>query len=232
MRNLFRLFVPLIINPYYYFKKFKKNTFINFFNYEKSPYNRLSLISLAISQAIIKKGYENCNYLEIGCFDNKAFDTIPLPLEQKIGVDPLRGGTHRMTSDVFFSNNKKKFDVIFIDGLHSYDQCSKDCTNSIKFLNEDGIIILHDMMPRHKTEESAEFSGDVWKVAFELCQSENVKFVIANIDQGVGLLKITTNPNYIKQPKIKDKVFNDYKNFYYKQLPSVNVKTALDFIKS
>jgi hypothetical protein len=232
MRNLFRLFVPLIINPYYYFKKFKKNTVNNFFDYEKSPYNRLSLISLAISQTIMKKGYENCNYLEIGCFDNKAFDTIPLPLEQKIGVDPLRGGTHRMTSDVFFSNNKKKFDVIFIDGLHSYDQCSKDCTNSINFLNEDGIIILHDMMPRHKTEESPKFSGDVWKVAFELCQSENVKFVIANIDQGVGLLKITTNPTYIKQPEIKDKIFSDYKNFYYKQLPSVNVKTALDFIKS
>ena len=88
------------------------------------------------------------------------------------------------------------------------------------------------MMPRHKTEESPKFSGDVWKVAFELCQSENVKFVIANIDQGVGLLKITTNPTYIKQPEIKDKIFSDYKNFYYKQLPSVNVKTALDFIKS
>ena len=232
MRNLFRLFVPLIINPYYYFKKFKNNTVNNFFDYEKSPYNRLSLISLAISQTMMKKGYENCNYLEIGCFDNKAFDTIPLPLEQKIGVDPLRGGTHRMTSDVFFLKNKKKFDVIFIDGLHSYDQCSKDCTNSINFLNEDGIIILHDMMPRHKTEESPKFSGDVWKVAFELCQSENVKFVIANIDQGVGLLKITTNSNYIKLPEIKDKTFNDYKNFYHKQLPSVNVKTALDFIKS
>jgi len=232
MRNLFRLFVPLIINPYYYFKKFKNNTVNNFFDYEKSPYNRLSLISLAISQTMMKKGYENCNYLEIGCFDNKAFDTIPLPLEQKIGVDPLRGGTHRMTSDVFFLKNKKKFDVIFIDGLHSYDQCSKDCTNSINFLNEDGIIILHDMMPRHKTEESPKFSGDVWKVAFELCQSENVKFVIANIDQGVGLLKITTNSSYIKLPEIKDKTFNNYKNFYHKQLPSVNVKTALDFIKS
>ena len=105
MRNLFRLFVPLIINPYYYFRKFKKITVKNFFDYEKSPYNRLSLISLAISQTIMKRGYENCNYLEIGCFDNKAFDTIPLPLEQKIGIDPLRGGTHRMTSDVFFSNN-------------------------------------------------------------------------------------------------------------------------------
>jgi hypothetical protein len=107
VRNLFRLLVPLIINPYYYIRKFKRNLVNNFFEYEKSPYNRLSLISLVIIQTILKKGYENCNYLEIGCFDNKAFDTIPPPLKQKIGIDPLRGGTHRMTSDVFFSNNKK-----------------------------------------------------------------------------------------------------------------------------
>ena len=52
------------------------------------------------------------------------------------------------------------------------------------------------------------------------------------MDQGVGLLKITSNSNYIKQLEIKNKNFDDYKNFYYKQLPSVNIKTALDFIKS
>ena len=232
MRNLFRLFVPLIINPYYYFGKFKRNDADNFFDYEKKPYNRLSVISLAISQVIMKKGYENSNYLEIGCFDDKAFNSIPLPLEQKIGIDPVQGGTHRMTSDDFFSSNKKKFDVIFIDGLHTYEQCSKDCINAMNFLNKDGIIIFHDMMPRHKTEESPKFSGDVWKVAYDLTKSKNVNFIIANMDQGVGLLKVTSNSNYIKQLEIKNKNFDDYKNFYYKQLPSVNIKTALDFIKS
>ena len=88
MRNLFRLFLPLIFNPYYYIKKFKKITNNNFFEYEKKPYNRLSLISLAISKVFIKKGFDSCNYLEIGCFDNKAFDIIPLSLKKKIGVDP------------------------------------------------------------------------------------------------------------------------------------------------
>jgi hypothetical protein len=84
----------------------------------------------------------------------------------------------------------------------------------MKFLNEDGRIILHNMLPRHKAEESMEFSGDVWKVAYELSISENVKFIIANIDQGVGLLKLLNNSKYIKQPEIKNKTFNDYKNFY------------------
>ena len=66
----------------------------------------------------------------------------------------------------------------------------------MKFLNEDGRIILHNMLPRHKAEESMEFSGDVWKVAYELSISENVKFIIANIDQGVGLLKLLNNSKF------------------------------------
>ena len=49
MRNLFRLFIPLIINPYYYFKKIKKKMIKNRFNYENALYNRVSFISLAIA---------------------------------------------------------------------------------------------------------------------------------------------------------------------------------------
>ena len=231
MRNIFRLFIPLIINPYYYIKKIKKKLIQNFFEYENTPYNRLSFISLSIAKIILKKDYQNCNYLEIGCFDNKAFNTVPLPLSQKIGIDPQRGGTHKMTSDHFFLTNKKYFDVIFIDGLHSYEQCSKDCINSIKFLNNGGLIILHDMLPRSKTEETQKYSGDVWKVAYDLSKSENIDFIIANIDQGVGLLKINNNSKYIRQNEIHNKSFNDFKNIYYKQLPTVSVETALNFIK-
>ena len=129
MRNLFRLFVPLIINPYYYLKKIKKKMIKNHFDYENTLYNKTSFISLAIACTLKKKDYKECKYLEIGVFDNKVFNTIPLPINQKIGVDPLRGGTHRMTSDDFFKSNKQYFDVIFIDGLHSYDQCSNDYNN-------------------------------------------------------------------------------------------------------
>ena len=43
-----------------------------------------------------------------------------------------------------FSKNKTFFDVIFIDGLHHYKQCQKDCINALKFLKANGIILLHD----------------------------------------------------------------------------------------
>ena len=55
------------------------------------------------------------NYLEIGCDQDENFSQINI--KNKIGVDPKSGGTHRMTSDTFFKNNKDKFDVIFLDGL-------------------------------------------------------------------------------------------------------------------
>ena len=77
-----------------------------------------------------------------------------IPLINKIGVDPKNGGNVRETSDNFFKNNKKEFDVIFIDGLHVYEQCRKDIINSLKFLNRNGFIILHDMIPRSWLEEN------------------------------------------------------------------------------
>ena len=122
--------------------------------------------------------------------------------------------------------------MIFIDGLHTYEQCSKDVINSMNCLNDNGIIILHDMLPRSKSEETQEYSGDVWKVAVDLSKSENLKFIIANIDQGVGLLKINKQSKYIKQKEINTKNFDDYKNIYFKDLPKKNIEDALKFIKS
>ena len=68
----------------------------------------------------------------------------------------------------------------------------KDVINSIKFLNKDGIIILHDMLPRSKTEETQEFSVMFGKWLLTK-KSKNIEFVIANVDQGVGLVKINEN---------------------------------------
>ncbi len=232
MRNLFRLFVPLIINPYYYIKKIKKKNINNFFEYQQTPYDRTSLILSAICKILSKKKIEDLNYLEIGVFDNRVFNTIPLDINQKVGVDPNRGGTHRMTSDEFFNKNDKKFDVIFIDGLHTYKQCQNDCLNAISSLKDGGFIIFHDMLPRSAQEEESVASGDVWKVAVELSISENLNFVIANIDQGVGLLTTTKDTVYKKQNDLVNKNFKDYKDNYYKTLPIVDINSAFNFIKS
>ena len=50
----------------------------------------------------------------------------------------------RSTSDVFFINNKYKFDLIYIDGNHLYDFVKKDLSNSLNFINDNGLIVLDD----------------------------------------------------------------------------------------
>ena len=68
--------------------------------------------------------FNDCKYLEIGCQNDLCFNSIIT--NNKIGVDPNAGGTIKTTSDDFFNNNEDFYDVIFIDGLHEYDQCRKD----------------------------------------------------------------------------------------------------------
>ena len=51
----------------------------------------------------------------------------------------------KKTSDSFFLNNKLLFDIIYIDGLHTYEACSKDLLNSFKFLNVEGYIMIDDV---------------------------------------------------------------------------------------
>ena len=140
-----------------------------------------------------------------------------------------------MTSDKFFQDNSNlKFDVIFIDGLHEYIQCQKDCINSMKHLNPDGIILFHDLLPRSYFEEKtpkkqSPWLGDVWKVAVELSNSKNVDFKIINIDFGIGVLKIKSNHEYNKLPELKNKNFSDYLNLR-KQLEIISCEDGLEFI--
>ena len=169
-------------------------------DWQEVNFNRIAVINLLCA------GQDTLVYLEIGCRDNECFDAIVA--KEKIGVDPERGGTHRLTSDEFFTHcGDKLFDVIFIDGLHSYEQVRRDVINSLEHISTDGWIVLHDMLPRNWVEEhvphipeiSDEWSGDVWKVGFELARSADLDFRILEVDRGVGVIRKTT-----RNPKIVD----------------------------
>ena len=121
-----------------YYKNFEDK--IIDIDWTRINFNRIAFINKAVTK------FKNCKYLEIGCETNVCFNSIST--EYKIGIDPNSGGTIRTTSDEFFEKNTNFFDVIFIDGLHTYEQTRKDIVNSLKFLNQDGYIFLHDLIPR------------------------------------------------------------------------------------
>ena len=89
-----------------------------------------------INLLITKNNYKS--YLEIG-LDN-GFNFSRIEINNKISVDPALGQyshanpTYKLTSDDFFSQNKNRYDIIFIDGLHHSEQVYKDIKNSFPFV--------------------------------------------------------------------------------------------------
>ena len=154
----------LYLRRLYYF--FTNERFSKKFDYD---WHKKSSRFDIINKIIKKKKFES--YLEIGCQSDVNFSKIII--KNKIGVDPQSGGTHRMTSDDFFKQNKSTFDLIFIDGLHVYEQVLKDIENSLKVLNDNGVILIHDCLPAkiwHQTipQTHSSWNGDVWKSIVKL----------------------------------------------------------------
>jgi hypothetical protein len=210
------------INKLYYYifgeKFFKK---INF-EWHKYPsrYN-------VIQDTIFRKKYKS--YLEIGCFDDEVFSKIEI--ENKVGVDPEKGGTIRDTSDNFFKFNRTKFDIIFIDGLHHYDQVKKDIENSLLFLNDNGVIFLHDCMPMRFIHQAVprahvRWNGDVWKNIVESRTRSEIDTYVVYADHGIGMILkrpnkklLTLGISNFKKLKFRDFFYNykDYLNIVYQE---------------
>ncbi len=149
-----------------------------------------------INHLIDKHGYKN--YLEIGT--QNSINGAAINCEWKTGVDPnplnrIDGdfkNHHKTTSDDFFSYNVDMFDIVFIDGLHAYDQVYKDLINSLEFLYNGGCIVLHDCLPT--TEERAKsfkdggmWNGDCYRLIQDL-EEAKIKFSIYDFDQGCAVV--------------------------------------------
>lgn len=113
----------------------------------------------------------NCKkYLELGVSDVNHLYEVSKYVDLCVGVDIInyqvdnRITFYNVTTDNFFNQNKENFDIIFIDADHKFEQVKIDFENSLKILNEFGIIILHDTDPYHKGLLSDMFCSDSYKI--------------------------------------------------------------------
>ncbi len=100
-------------------------------------------------------------YLEIGVETGLTFRGVSIP--KRTGVDPAflfdweeyaenNDGVSLLNidSDAFFAGGHAKgstFDIVFIDGLHHYDQAFRDLQNSVQCGHGKTIYILDDTCP-------------------------------------------------------------------------------------
>lgn len=164
-------------------------------------------------------------YLEIGV--EAGINFFLLKAKRKIAVDPnfLFSQKHRIkrtiqnpynffarfhqkTSDDYFADvkNKDQPDVVFIDGLHSYQQSLKDVNNALAIMNEEGVIIMHDCSPPHEAAAQPanswnhaasmnlpgwtnEWCGDVWKTICNLRSNrKDLRVFVLDCDYGLGII--------------------------------------------
>ena len=138
------------------------------------------------------------NYLEIGVFDGFCFERVNIKNKHGVDPDPKTNHTNfKLNSDDFFSviNPKIGYDIIFIDGLHIYEQCRKDFLNAERHLNPGGFILFHDTNP--PTEDHAKeewileaWNGNVYKTIIELRATwPNLNIFTVDTDWGVTIVQ-------------------------------------------
>ena len=140
--------------------------------------------------------YERPSYLEIGVSKGSTFHAVEAA--RKVAVDPKfrfdvqkarrnhpGDQYHEATSDDYFGsiiNIRESFDVIYIDGLHTFEQTLRDFTNSLMYLASHGTIIIDDVFPsthlasirdrevflqlRREMKASHDWMGDVYRLVY------------------------------------------------------------------
>ena len=149
------------------------------------------------------------NYLEIGVEYGYTFANVLS--QEKHAVDPnlrfnkrikpLKWKLHETTSEDFFNSFDKsvKFDVVFLDGLHTSEQTYEDFRNCLPHLKNESIVIIDDTIPcdefsanpdqemsyRLRLEAGSpgdgSWHGDVFKVIVALNSINSLELKIATI---------------------------------------------------
>lgn len=187
--------------------------------------------------------YNYTTYLEIGVNDGLCIRKIKI--QHKDGVDPFPGSevggaivpeiNYEMTSNKFFETiePERKYDLIFIDGLHHSDQVDIDIMNALKHLNQNGIIILHDCNPPEYELQlvprvTGLWNGDVWKSVAKLrCSRSDLSISVIDIDWGLGLIHFGAQSPYTKISI--DNIVNNWECFNSNRDEIMNIISLEEF---
>jgi Methyltransferase domain len=215
--------------------------------------NRLTIIRALMDQKKLR------NYLEIGVFNGVVFFRVKSWF--KIAVDPefafdtarkigktivnpfnLFSRYFKKTSDDFFALDagrifaKKKIELALVDGMHEYAFALRDVENSLKYLADDGVILMHDCNPQKKeqagtfeewrTRGSGDWNGDVWKAVLHLRSTrDDIHVFVLDCDYGLGVITKGKPENKLSYTPSAIQAFT-YEDFEANRQSWLNLKPA------
>jgi hypothetical protein len=198
-------------------------------------------------------------YLEIGLNRGKTFESVraevrdavdPFPKIQ-LGVLPEKCQVFSETSDAFFEkgHGHQSYDLVFVDGLHTWQQTHKDILNSF-IRSPKAIILIDDVAPSDaisaipdfeeslalrsmRKDPSVEWCGDVFKSIEAITRTQpNIK-VLTLISPGYpqtmmwldipqdGVLPVSHSDNSLDNLKEFEEAFINGMPSYFHPLSDV-----------
>lgn len=173
-------------------------------------------------------------YLEIGVHKGHTF--LRIKARRKIAVDPyylisirkkmswafknssnFSARYYRQTSDEFFARAQfpQGLDLVFVDGLHTFQQSLKDVNNALLYLNQNGVIVMDDCNPPNEAAAypadsldhaaslnlpgwTGEWCGDVWKTICYLRSFKNdLNVFVLDCAPGIGIITKGKPENFL-----------------------------------
>jgi predicted O-methyltransferase YrrM len=127
-------------------------------------------------------------------------------------VIPIR----KTSEEAFESWNGEKLGMVFVDGNHEYMHAKYDIENWMKFLKNDGILIIHDFG----------INGDVASVVFD-CVVNKVRF----IKRSDSLVVFVNDGTTSILSKINLKIYKEIREFLFRNEKRWFAKTTTNLWK-
>ena len=176
---------------------------------------------LSIRAAVLQSCIDTFNfkrYLEVGLKHGENF--VSIRCEKKVGVDirpemtlaqTLTGedAIFYMSSTAYFAQYTglvKSFDLIFVDGGHTYEQSKEDIFSALTMIQPNGIVAVHDATTQIDINRRR-----VWQALLEVKSKSQFSFIVT--ENNIALIVLA--PNEVPLPK--NQIGMSFEDFHAKE---------------
>ena len=150
----------------------------------------------------LAKGLGIKKFLELGCHEGELLRRmVTAGIPTIVGVDyehkpTIEGAiTYLLNTDEFFTDEVQKFqpfDMIFIDCNHTESAVERDFKYSIKAIEENGLILLHDTLPIDEDCTRPDRCGTAYLFAERLRSNDEYESMTLPFSPGLTMVRKRT----------------------------------------
>lgn len=193
-------------------------------------YEQKGFISLLVNSI---PNIEQLSYLELGIGSGENLDTVNSKDKTSVDCDPNTCAQYYMTTDQFFAYNKRRYDIIFVDANHEYEQVLRDFQNALDIC--DKFIFLHDLFPVKEEYTSPDKCGDAYKLLYYLGKQQHLNYDMRTlvVDCGLTVIRLPINCSYLSPPlaEVKSLSYSDFTEWACREYQLYPASAIIQFLQ-